>query len=215
MKGLRLFRCFRRDETGASSLEFTLLAVPLILLTFVIVQFMMLAHAMVVIKGAAHAAARSALVNKCRPPSVAGVAGNPLGAAAGALVSSCSDQAEKWETAARLALVPISASYDRGGNCDYPEALVELLQEDAVRTSLAETLEHKACYAFEPENVTVQVEWESQIFGLHLTDTPPPVTATVTFRVPLLAPMRKVFGGSAGTVGGTYYWQGEATVTLL
>ncbi len=192
-----------------------MLAVPLIVVAFCVVQFVLLAHAMVVLKGAAHAAARSALVNKCRPFNVSEASGNVLGAAVSAFQGKCSDDAEAWETAARIALIPISASYARNQSCDYPEVVVKLLQEDAVRTSLNETLENKACYAFEPANVSVEVKWETQAFGVQLTEGPPPISARVTFRVPLLAPTRKIFGAVQGTVGGTYYLERSAAVTLL
>lgn len=210
------FRQFVKQEDGAATLEFTLLAVPLIVIVFCIVQFLMLAHATIVVKGAAHAAARSALVNKCRPFNLSEASDNILGAAVSAFQGKCSDNPEAWETAARIALLPISSSYQRDEDrCDYPEALVALLQQDAVRANLTETLENKACYAFEPENVSVEVQWETQAFGVQVTEGPPPITAIVRFRVPLLSPVRRIFGGREGTIGGAYYWPAEASVTVL
>lgn len=216
MKVWRRIKAFKSSEEGTSSLEFTLLAVPLLVIVFCVVQFLLLAHAMVVIKGAAHAAARSALVNKCRPFNVTEAAGNVLGAAVGSFMNNCTDDSEAWETAARIALLPISASYNQDSSgCEYPQAVLMLLLEDAVRENLEDTLENKACYAFTPENVSVEVNWETQAFGVQVTEGPPPITAKVRFRVPLLSPTRKIFNSGQGSQAGRYYWEGEASVTLL
>jgi len=206
-----------RDDRGGASVEFVLIAVPMIIIAFCVVQFMLLAQAMIVIKGAAHAAARSALVHSCPPMSVESAAGNLFGAVAG-LFNGCADDPEKWETAARIAVLPISASNGqseaRQNGCDYPEALVAFLMRDAVRDGLDETVRAKACYAFEPDNLNVQVEWQTQLMGVQITEGPPPIRATVQFKVPLLVPTRMIFNsGSRGD--DTFYWIGEATATLL
>ena len=206
------------DENGAAALEFTLVAIPLILISFCVNQFMLMAHGVIVMKQAAYAAARSALVNACQPISISSASGNLFGAAAGLLWNSCTPKPEEWKTAARIALIPISASNGksraRQGGCNYPEALIILMQKDAVRSGLKTTLEEKACYAFEPDNVAVSVEWKTQILGVTLTKGPPPITATVQFKLPILAPVRMIFSnGSRGD--GTKYWQGEVKVTLL
>lgn len=217
MISVQKFRTFiRSDETGASTLEFTLLFVPMLIIAFVVVQFLLLAHAMIVIEGAAYAAARSALVNKCRPVSVSDLGENILGTVIGSIAGDCVDDSQAWDRAARIALMPISASWARdGASCNYPQAVLKLLKEDAVREGLSETLENKLCYAFTAENVQVDVNWEGQIGSIQISDGPPPITAKVTFRVPLLSPTKKIFGGRAGSEAGTYYWEGAASVTLL
>lgn len=89
-----------------------------------------------------------------------------------------------------------------------------ITQKDAVRSGLKTTLEEKACYAFEPDNVSVKLEWVTQIGGVVITKGPPPITATVQFKLPILAPVRMIFSnGSRGD--GTKYWAGEVKVTLL
>jgi Flp pilus assembly pilin Flp len=210
-------RFLKDDDSGAAALEFTLVAIPLILVAFTVIQFMLMAQAVIVMKQAAYAAARSALVNACQPISISSASGNIFGAAADLLWNSCTPNPNEWETAARIALLPISASNDksraRQGGCAYPEALITILKQ-GVRSGLTPTLKNKACYAFEPDNVAVGIKWETQIAGVTLTKGPPPITATVQFKLPILAPVRMIFSnGSRGD--GTKYWQGEVKVTLL
>ena len=209
---------FARNDRGGASVEFVLISLPMVVIAFCVVQFMLLAQAQIVIKSAAHAAARSALVHSCPPLSVESAAGNLFGAVAG-LVRGCTEDPEKWETAAAIALLPISASNGlsearQDDGCAYPEALVRFVLEDAVRPTLEETVRQKACYAFEPENLRVDVEWETDLFGVTIAEGPPPVTARVRFRVPLLAPTRRIFT-SGRREDGSHYWTGEAEVTLL
>ncbi|MGR3615311.1 MAG: TadE/TadG family type IV pilus assembly protein [Paracoccaceae bacterium] len=213
-------RSFLGDERGGATFEFVLMSLPLIVIGFVVVQFMLLAHASIVIKSAAHAAARSALVNKCIDTSLVEGFNNPV-AVVGAFMNGCDDAPEKWEDAARMALIPISASNEKSearqnDGCQYPDALVSYLQQDGVRSSLQDALHHKACYAFEDANSQIEVEWVGQLgdFGIQLVEGPPPMRATVSFRVPLLAPTRKIFNsGERGD--NSSYWTGEATVELL
>ena len=222
-KGLRRVIRFFHDEQGGATFEFVLMSLPMIVIGFVVVQFMLLAHATIVIKSAAHAAARSALVNSCIDTSLIEGFDNPV-AVIGSFMSSCEDQPQKWEDAARMALIPISASNPKSearqnNGCSYPDALVNYLQQDGVRSSLSQALHHKACYAFEEDNVSVEVDWVGQlddfgISGIQVTEGPPPMRATVGFRVPLLAPTRKIFNSGERSDNSTY-WTGEATIELL
>jgi hypothetical protein len=205
------------DEAGAAALEFTLVAIPLILVSFCVIQFMLMAHGVIVMKQAAYAAARSALVYECYPPSITNIASNLFSAFNSK--GYCDENSGKPEDAARIALLPISASNGKSrarqnGTCAYPEALIKIMNKSAVRSGLKETLEEKACYAFEPKNVAVKVEWETQIGGFVITKGPPPVTATVQFKLPIMAPVRMIFSNGSRD-DGTKFWAGEVKVTLL
>jgi hypothetical protein len=214
-------RTFLRDETGSTApLEFVLLSIPMIILSFCVVQFMLMAQASIVMQHAAYAAARSAIVHKCPPFSLQSANGGLFGVAK-AVWGGCTDTAEKkkqWENAARIALIPISASNGkseaRQSGCAHPEALVKLMHDAAGTQRLDETLKAKACYAFEPDNVRVETEWVGLVPGVTFAKTIPPLKATVKFRLPLLTPTRMIFNsGERGD--NTFYWQGEAEVVLL
>ena len=96
------------DEAGAAALEFTLVAIPLILVSFCVIQFMLMAHGVIVMKQAAYAAARSALVYECYPPSISNIASNLFSVFNSS--AYCDENSGKPEDAARIALLPISAS---------------------------------------------------------------------------------------------------------
>lgn len=209
---------YRNERGGLPSLEFALISPIMIIFVFCVIQFMLMAHAQIVMRQAAYAAARSALVNDCPPISFESSMGNLFGAASSLLWNKCTPDKEKWETAARIALMPISASDTkseaRQSGCKYPKALTQILSGDPVRKELDPTLHNKACYAFEPDNVRVEIEWQTLINGVQVKAGPPPVKATVKFKFPILAPTRMIFSnGSRGD--GTKYWQGQAEVTLL
>ncbi|GLQ35937.1 hypothetical protein GCM10007939_22210 [Amylibacter marinus] len=189
----------------------------LIIVTCCVIQFMMMTQAQIVMKSAAYAAARSALVHGCPTISLVNVASN---VASLATTISCSPKEEEWENAARIALLPIASSSPKSkarGGCNYPEALITIMMRDAVRNSarMRTALENKACYVFEPDNVAVQIDWQSTIPGVvQITRGPPPVKAKVQFKLPVLAPVRMIF--STGELSdGTKIWAGEAEVTVL
>lgn len=209
---------FIRNEDGASApLEFVLLSVPVIIFSFCVVQVMLLAHAQIVIRGAAYAAARSAMVNACPPLSLG--TSNTFGAMVQAQANPCSERSEKWKNAARVALMPISSANGKskarqGGGCAFPQALSTIMITGGqVRNGIRESLENKACYAWEASNMAVAVEWQPSLGAVELGAGPPPIKATVQFRVPLLAPTRKIFhSGERGD--NTFYWTGEQEVVL-
>jgi len=91
-------------------MEFTLLSPLLIIIVFTIVQFILLAHQQLVMKQAAYAAARSALVYECPPTGLEGWWDNPLGTAGQMLFQKCTPDRTKVETAMRMALITISPS---------------------------------------------------------------------------------------------------------
>ena len=218
-----MFSKFRNDVSGGlPSVEFALISPAIILISFCLIQFMLLAQAKIVIKGAANAAARSAFVNYCEPIGLQSLSENIAGTVLQSLFDGCEDDPEKPKTAAKLALIPISSSNgkskSRQGSCDFPQALIQLMQKDAVRTNLKEALENKACYAFEPDNTTVTIEWQSQLgpidLPITLTHGPPPITAWVSFKIPVLAPVRMIFGrGQRGD--GTRYIELSAKASVI
>jgi Flp pilus assembly pilin Flp len=217
-----IVRTFLADDTGgAPAIEFTLLAIPAIIIVMALVQTAILARATVVMESAAYAAARSALVHKCQPISPFAGGGDLFSSAGslwGALRCNESDAQDQALRAARLAVIPISSSSRqsraRQGQCPHPDAAVAFIVGSGVRDSLREAVDEMACYAFEDGNVTVQVRWATLVPGLSITSALPPIEATVTFRMPVFMPVRGVF--SDGRRGdGTHYREISATVTLL
>ena len=213
-----MFSKFRNDVSGGlPSVEFALISPAIILISFCLIQFMLLAQAKIVIKSAAYAAARSALVHYCQPIGIQSLSTDLVGTLTQSLWNNCSDNTEMPETAAKLALIPISSSNDKSRNrysCNVPTALTEIMTHEYTRAGLTESLENKACYAFEPSNSTVTIEWQEQLGVINLTKGPPPITAWVSFKVPVLAPVRMIFGkGSRGD--GTRYLELSSKVSLL
>lgn len=213
-------RRFVRDDTGAVALiEFVMLLPVLLLLTGVVVQFLILAQTSLYLHQAAYAAARSARVHKCPPTSLSGALGNPTEGMMRALLENCREHGEPWEVAARVALIPASQSSAdsearQGGRCNFPEALIELSMGSPVRPSLEKAVRAKACYAFEPENVGVEVAWQTDLLGTFTTDGPPPIKAVVEFRLPIATPSGMIFAHGKRP-DGTRYRLGKAEVTLL
>jgi len=200
-------------------MEFTLLSPLLIIIVFTIVQFILLAHQQLVMKQAAYAAARSALVYECPPTGLEGWWDNPLGTAGQMLFQKCTPDRTKVETAMRMALITISPSSSksetRQGTCAYPTAIMELLLGNPVRVGLSDTLHNRACYAFEPQNTQLELEWKTQLPGnIQVTRGPPPIKVIVKFRMPLLAPTSGIFGTGQRS-DKSWYRQGQVEVTLL
>lgn len=220
---IRRIKRFLKDERGGvSSLEFTLMAPVLIIVVFVIVQFVLLAQQMLVMRQAAYSAARSALVYQCQPVGLESWWDNPLGTAGSMLFQNCTDTAakrKKIENAMRMALITISPSSDkseeRQGTCKYPQAAMQLLLNNPVRGALQKTLHNRACYAFEPDNALLNVAWVTPLSsGVQLKRGPPPVKVVVRFKLPVLAPSAAIFANGKRK-DGSYYRAGQVEVTLL
>jgi Flp pilus assembly protein TadG len=207
---------FFNDESGGlPALEFVLVSIPAILLSMSIVQYMLFANSVIVMRSAAYAAARSALVNHCPPIELTGALANIATAA----MNSCTPNNAEILNAARIALIPIASSSPkskaRQGSCSFPDALPAIIV-GAMRNSsnMKQAFEHKACYAFEPGNVTVDIKWDDLWGGLTIGKKMPPVTAKVTFKLPLLAPVRAIFFNGRFS-DGVHYYQTSVEVTLL
>lgn len=203
---------FRSDTSGGlPSVEFAMLSPVLVILSFLMIQFLLMAQAMVVVKSAAHAAARSALVHYCSPIALENLSTSLKGSLA------CNENTKPPIVAAKLALMPIAPSNDNSRNrepCQFPEALIKLMTHDAVRPELIPSIENKACYVFEKDIVTVEVDWKETIGGVQITKGPPPMEAKVTVKLPLLAPVRMIFEEGKHK-DDTKFWIAEATVVIL
>lgn len=203
-----------------ASVELVMLALPATLLVLAIVQLMMLARATVVIEHAAYAAARSALVHRCRPVVPLQGSENLFSTADafwGALSCDESEADAQALRAAQLALIPIGASSTRAtdrGNCIYPEAAVEFIMGAGVRPGLRGAVENKICYVFEQDNVAVEVDWSTTLEGVSIVRALPTLEATVVFRMPVFIPVRALFSDGQRD-DGSHYREITATVSLL
>ena len=202
-----------KRRRGSVSLEAVLILPMMLVLFGAVSQVMILAQSRVHVEQAAYAAARSALVHMCPPFNVVAMLKSPIAAIAS---FNCQDNPQKWEDAARWALVaagsPSSAAFGRG--CPDIRAGQQLMagsnQLDGYDAALAAAM----CYAYEPGTVSVSVNWETSLLSQLSGQTVIPVTATVTFQYPLSTPFRRfVDDGQRGD--GTYYKTATATVTLL
>jgi len=212
---------FIRDDRGASSVEFALLSVPAIIVIIAVVQTVLLARATIVLEHAAYAAARSALVHRCRPISPMTGDENLFSSASeiwGAFNCDETEADARILGAAQLAVIPISTSNGnsrrRQSSCRHPDAAVAFIIGAGVREGLRDAIDEQACYAFEPGNVQVEVDWNTLPSGLSVVSALPTLSATVTYRMPVLIPVRGIFSDGRRE-DGTHYRVIEATVNLL
>lgn len=198
---------------GSLSIE-AAMVLPLVTIVFgAVAQVMLTSQARVHVEHAAYAAARSALVHKCPPFNVTDLLKSPI---AGASTFTCKDDPQKWEDAARWALVAAGSpsGFANGRGCPTIPAGEELLAGSGQLAGYDTAAKAAMCYAFEPANVRVEVAWDQSLFS-NLTGTQAvPITATVTFRYPLSTPIRRFLDGTKRG-DGTYYREETATVTLL
>ncbi len=180
---------------AAISLE-AVMVLPVFLVLFgAVAQIMITAQGRMFVEQAAYAAARSALVHMCRPTE-------PF----------CTQDAQKWEDAARWALVPASATQG-GSSCPTITAGQQILSTDNRIAGRDQAAHNALCYAFNPTNIEVTVAWD-YVSRAALTDPDNlPVKATVRFKLPLNTPFRKFV--EDGKTNGVYWRWGEATVVLL
>jgi hypothetical protein len=179
-----------------------MLILPVIMILFgAIAQVMITSQTRVFVEQAAYAAARSALVYNCRPLEI-----------------GCTSQRRKWEDAARWALVPAAATVP-GSSCQNILAGEQILSAGNKIAGRDSAANNALCYAFDPSNVIVTVDWvllsPSSAAGTdHI-----PITATVEFRAPLATPFRRFVRetttGSGISSNGTYWRWVTASVTLL
>lgn len=190
------------------------LVLPVLLILFgAVAQVMIIGQARLYVEQAAYAAARSAMVYKCPPFDPLQAFRSPIAAIKG---FQCSDQPQKWLDAARWSLVAASSPSGFAparGTCPQIRAgeQVILAANSAVPGA---AVANSLCYAFEPGNVEVTVEWVKTGINKFLPGTSPAMRATVRFKYPLSTPFRRFINdGKRGD--GTYWRWGEATVVLL
>ncbi len=204
---------FLRDEQASITME-AVLSLPILLILFSAVnQTLLLAQNRVYLEQAAYVAARSAIVHMCPPFSFGELLQSPIGAINN---TNCQDNPKKWDDAARWALVsasPSSAFATDRKACPSIPAAERLVEATSLPEKLNDAMLNRICYAYEPENVKVEVEWVTGLATI-VGVTRPPMRATVTFRYPLTTPFRRfIHDGKRGD--GTYWREGSATVTLL
>lgn len=208
-----LARAATRRRRGAIGIE-AVLAFPALLVLFGgVSQVMITAQARTYVEMAAYAAARSAMVHKCPPFSLTQAFGSPFAAAA---AFQCTDQPQKWEDAARWALVAASStsSFAKArGTCPDIAAGQEIIRGTGKLGGFDEAVANALCYAYEPGNVEVTVEWVQSGLSLLAAADSVPIRATVRYKYPLSTPFRRfIMDGKRGD--GTYWRWGEATVVL-
>jgi hypothetical protein len=216
----RIAALLRSEDGALPTIELIVLAFPLLILTLALIQQARVAQAVVATEHAAYAAARSALVHSCRPIPALGGETSVIGAvksfwgSGGCAEPRTTDGSTPWDVAARMALIPISPSREGAGACAYPDAAIDMAERGPVGASLADALHHKACYAFAPANVRVELEFLSAFGPISGVKTMPPIRATVTYRMPVYGPVRGLFAD--GTRGdASHYRVVRARVDLL
>lgn len=205
-------RLTARRRRGSIAIE-AVLVFPVILIVYsAVAQVLLLAQARSYVEHAAYAAARSALVYKCKNQFIPSAPAYSLYESA-----NCSDRGDKILDAARWALVPAAAMSDNSisrGACERISAGIQALEANPGFNGKSAALENAICYAFEPENVQVTTEWvNSGLLGANPFANKP-VRATVTFRVPVSTPFRRfVADGIRGD--NTRYRELSASAVLM
>lgn len=206
-------RALGRRRRGMVSIE-AMLALPVLLVVFgAVAQTTLLTQSRLHLEQAAYAAARAALVHKCPPFNLVNMLRSPVAALRG---GDCTDQPQRWEDAARWALVaaaPTSA-FAGGRGCPEIRAGRELIMGTGEVDALGAAVTNALCYAYEPGNVEVTVEWQQSFMNLVTGAERLPIRATVRFRYSLSTPFRR-FVADGQRADGTYWRWGEATVVLL
>lgn len=210
----RLAGFVQRSRRGMISIE-ALLALPVLLVIFgAVAQVTILTQARLHVEQAAYAAARAALVHKCPPLNVVALLRSPVARIA---PGPCQDDPRKWEDAARWALVaaaPTSAFAGARGACPDIRAGRELIMGSGAVDGLDAAVRNALCYAYEPDNLNVAVEWQQDVLTLVTGADRLPIRATVRFRYSLSTPFRR-FLADGKRPDGTYWRWGEASVVLL
>lgn len=205
---------FRRRRRGSVAIEAALIFPVLVIVAGVQGQYMVLAKARMHAEHAAYAAARSALVHKCKPLNLSALTASPL---SGLSQLACSDDPQAWNDAARWALIaaaPVSDKARGRGGCAQIPAATAAMEAVNLPAETRDAFENRLCYVHESGNVTVDVAWEQGLLaGLRDPDAHVPIRATVRFRYPVTAPIGMwLADGKRGD--GTRYIVGEATVVL-
>lgn len=213
MRRLLKYR-FSKVRRGTLEIEVALIF-PLVLLIFgALTQFYLLSQNRIYAEQAAYAAARSAMVHKCPPANIL----TTLTTGQISLASlTCKDDPQRWEDAARWALVAAASSSDDAPKrlqCPDMSAAAAMMGATDLRSELSRAVTNRLCYAYEPENVVVTAEWAPELAkGGPGRDGTVPIRATVRFKYPLTTPIGRFLADGKRSDGTRWRW-GEATVTL-
>lgn len=210
-----------RKRRGSAGLEGMMALPAMLVLLGAVGQVMITSQQRVHLEQAAYAAARAALVHQC-PPRHALMRLRTPGMPS-ALPECLTRRTEldaiaqdRAEDAARWALIAAAPTTGAaaGRGCDRVPAAEQILTEGDNIEGRDQAAINAICYVFEPENVTVDIEWVEDMGTLLSGTAELPIRATVTYRFPLSTPFRRfVREGERGD--GTYWRSGTATVTLL
>jgi len=205
---------------AAAAVDFVLTFPVVLIILFVVVQFMLLLNDALIVHYAAYQGARSARVwmwdfDPRRFLSVdLPLMNNPI-----ALRNLNSGEVrDQVERATRFALIP-AAPAAGGGSGPVPAQALNAAAQVAGADGRAEVLRRKAGYAFDPANSQVSYGVATPMdrveFGLDLLKQGDawPVKVEVSFRVRLEVPVVRIFGSSAGD--GNYYTTIKAEMVLL
>ena len=203
------------DDTGSVAIE-AVLVLPILLVLFAIAaELFLISQRRVTVEHAAYAAARAAMVHKCPQEGVYSL----IGGIGGLFGEACQDQPEKWENAARWALVAASAGSPHAlsrGQCPDVPAAIRAMNEAGLRSGLSQGNKNRICYAFEPENVAVEVEWQLSPFDYAWLFNRPKahaIAARVTFRYPVASPVGRLLADGQ-RADGTSWIERSAEVVL-
>jgi len=200
----------RRGVVVAS--DFALVILPVILFTLGILQTAWLMRETVIVHYAAYAAARSARVHLC-PPLPESLALSMMRARG---EGDCTDDLGRAEAAARLALVSAAPPWGIPclGACEVPEAALSAIARNTGNAARLAALRDQARYAFDADNVRVDVGFVPQFAWLAMTPgAEPPVRARVTFRHYVVYAVGRALG--VRRADGYYYRESTAEVSLL
>lgn len=209
------------DQGGAAAaVDFALTFPVVLIMLFVVVQFMLLLNDALIVHYAAYQGARSARVwlwdfDPRRFLSVdMPQLNNPL-----TLRNPNSGEVQgQVERAVRFALIP-AAPAAGGGRGPIPARALDAAAQVAGANGRAEVLKRKAGYAFDPANSQVSYALATRLdpakFGVYRLQQGDawPVKVKVAFRVRLEVPVVRIFGSDAGD--GNYYTTIKAEMVLL
>jgi hypothetical protein len=202
-----------RDERGmALAADLVLVMVPFMILILVLLQTLWMMRETVIVHYAAFNAARSARVHLCPPlPESTTVFTLQLSGKLG-----CDNDRRKAETAARYSLISASPAWGIPcqSNCTIPQDVIRAISVNTNLTSQAPAIMDQARYAFDRDNVTVDVDFDPKYMGLAVKKgTLPPVRARLTFRHYVLYGLGRAIGTKRSD--GYFFRETVAEVTLL
>ncbi|MEO0747715.1 MAG: hypothetical protein AAFZ10_04985 [Pseudomonadota bacterium] len=208
-------KIFVTEDRGAVAIEAVLILPIMLMVAAVVAELFIASQRRVAVEAAAFAAARAALVHKCPPFQV----GSPFETVTSLAGSACSDKPQKWTDAARWALISSAPGSEHAvsrGQCQTIAAAQEALRAAGLRGDLTQAARNRICYAYEPGNVQVDVDWHFGAMDVAYTAgfaKTLAIKATVTYRYPTASPVRKLISDGRRS-DGTHWYEKSATVVI-